>query len=94
MFLLRMNDMRSTKSEIMTNVLASDSTDKIRDFVNMEVAEARYQDGQWDKVYRKGGPLEWYNDIGMQIIPILSLEDNIAAVTRSYNEFMRNIMHI
>jgi hypothetical protein len=49
-----------------------ESTTDVRRFPSVATARAfyegeripRYQDGQWAKSFRQGGPLEWYNPVG------------------------------
>jgi hypothetical protein len=60
MWILALNDMRSPQIEIMTNICRADTEEELRALVEREKV-APYKDGHWRKIYRKGGPLEWFN---------------------------------
>ncbi len=60
MYLLKLNDMRSPQVEIMQPIGIFESLDQIHRFLHAEEVSA-YKDGQWNKRYRQGGPLEWFN---------------------------------
>lgn len=60
MWILRLNDMRSPKAEILTDVAKAETKEALLAFLAREAVET-YQDGQWFKSYRSGGMLEWYN---------------------------------
>jgi hypothetical protein len=59
MFVLVLNDMRSPKSETLDNV-AKGTREELIALYRSERVEV-YRDGKWHKVFRKGGPLEWFN---------------------------------
>jgi hypothetical protein len=59
MALLILNDMRSGRVEHST-VIARGTKEELEKFVEAEVVET-YMDGRWSKVFRAGGPLEWFN---------------------------------
>lgn len=60
MWVLLLNDMRAPKVEILSPVVRADTREALEAFLKREEVEA-YTDGRWGKVYRKGGPLEWFN---------------------------------
>lgn len=60
MYMLRLNRMTDAKCEWMTDVAYADTKEQLLAFLDRERVEY-YQDDQWGKVYRKGGPLEWFN---------------------------------
>lgn len=64
---LLMNDMRSDHFEILRHV-ARGTAAELQAFVSAETVDF-YRDGRWAKVFRKGGPLEWYNKLTCEIVP-------------------------
>lgn len=60
MFVLQLNDMRASNVENLTGVARAETKEELQRFVNGEKVDL-YQDGKWAKVYRQGGPLEWFN---------------------------------
>lgn len=61
MFVLCLNDMRSSNAEITISVFRSEEREPMEKFLKDERVET-YKDGTWGKVFRAGGPLEWYNE--------------------------------
>jgi len=59
MFLLRLNPMRANAEHNLV-VARGETIDSLIAFVNSEMVEP-YHDGEWHKIFRQGGPLEWYN---------------------------------
>lgn len=60
MWVLMLNDMRSSNIENMFPVCRAESYDALLAFVDREKVDP-YRDGPWGKNFRVGGPLEWYN---------------------------------
>lgn len=65
-FVLVLNDMRSPKIEIVRPAVRADTPEELVAFMERERVEpyrepTGYLDGTWYKVFRKGGPLEWFN---------------------------------
>lgn len=60
MFVLELNDMRSSKIEHLNPVARAESKEALLAFMEVEKVEP-YKDGQWGKCFKKGGWLEWYN---------------------------------
>lgn len=81
MWILRLNDMRSSQIEILTPVARADSPAALEALLARETVEP-YKDGRWGKVFRKGGPLEWCNKpdpfFGAGIVDIGTAEDAAA----------------
>ena len=70
MWLLRLNDMRSSKIENLQNVCVAESKEELESFLKSQEAEPYNDTGSnsihgnsytYRKSYKKGGPLEWYN---------------------------------
>lgn len=59
-YVLVLNDMRSSQIEIPAEVMRSTDRQRLVDLLESERVE-NYQDGPWHKVFRCGGPLEWFN---------------------------------
>lgn len=60
MWVLLLNDMRSSKIEILCPVVRAETKQELLDFLAREKVPA-YRDDGWSKNYRQGGPLEWFN---------------------------------
>ncbi len=75
MWVLMLNDMRSSKAEILEAVAKAETKEQLEAFIERERVEP-YSDPienpredtayaafpkSWGKTFRKGGPLEWYN---------------------------------
>lgn len=90
MWILKLNDMRMPQIEMGHHVCRALSREAIIELLERERVTP-YRDGEWSKVYRKGGPLEWCNPVdapeyrdeylGQGIIEIIS-EDEAAARAR------------
>lgn len=59
-WILYLNDMRSSKCEVLTKVCRADTREELVALLERESVEM-YRDGGWVKTLRKGGPLEWFN---------------------------------
>lgn len=66
MWILRLNDMRSSNVETMTSVARAETREELEALVHREQVP-RYDEVEigrtWRKEHRKGGPLEWCNPI-------------------------------
>lgn len=62
-WVLRLNNMRDSNYEIQTPVCYADTQEELQRFVEEERVEP-YSDGRWGKVFKRGGPLEWFNPPG------------------------------
>jgi hypothetical protein len=60
-FILKLNDMRSAKIEYSEVAAISTDLDKLKAWYEEQRAPEAYRDGQWNKYFKKGSPLEWYN---------------------------------
>ena len=60
MFVLSLNDMRSSKIEHKEFIGWAETAEPLERLLAEEKVE-EYEDGQWRKSFRKDGPLEWYN---------------------------------
>ena len=65
MWILRLNDMRSSQIQDMTDVCRGDSIGEFLALLGSETVvpytEPRSGSMFWGKTFRKGGPLEWFN---------------------------------
>lgn len=61
MWLLNLNDMRSPKIEILKNVARAESINDLKILLERERVPEVYREDGYCKIFRKGGPLEWYN---------------------------------
>lgn len=93
MWILRLHDMRSPKIEMYEVVARCASNEKLEQWVQLERVE-RYRDGEWEKTFRKGGPLEWYNEpygqFSQGIFNICSEEECVEDARQRYREFLNS----
>jgi hypothetical protein len=59
MWILRLNKM-TERAETFQTVACGDTKESLIDLLKNETVPF-YKDEQWNKNYKKGGPLEWYN---------------------------------
>jgi hypothetical protein len=60
MFVLQLNPMRSNAENVVP-VARAKTREELEAFIARERVEPYVTDGQWHKVFRAGGPLEWFN---------------------------------
>lgn len=91
MYILRLNDMRTPKIEMYEVVAKSEDPEKLEQWMLSEKVEP-YREDNWGKVFRKGGPLEWYNApercFGQGIVQICSEEEYVEDARSRYREMM------
>ena len=66
MWILRLNDMRSPRIEIMSNAARAESLKDLQALVERETVQPYRGDDGWGKAFRKGGPLEWFNPLRLR----------------------------
>lgn len=96
MWVLRLNDMRAPKIEMLTNVCRAETMEELEDFVQSQEVE-KYVDGQWAKFYRKNGPLEWFNrpfSGDMTFSDVGTEEDWRAQATEQFRKLTRDIIDV
>lgn len=59
---LLLNNMQEAKIENLTVVKVSTDRDELVRFYNERLVEP-YKDGKWNKTFRQGSELEWYNPV-------------------------------
>lgn len=59
-YVLFLNDMRFARFEDTEPVAQAEVREELEQFLERERVP-NYMDGSWEKCYRQGGPLEWYN---------------------------------
>lgn len=60
-WVLCLNDMRSAQVENIRPVCRAETKERLVAYLESEAVPGGYQDGQWSKAFRAGGPLEWFN---------------------------------
>lgn len=76
-WILRLNDMRSPKIEILSSAARANTREELLVFIERERV-ATYRDGRWSKSFRQGGPLEWFNlPFGDESFVRVSAQDEI-----------------
>ncbi|KKN98528.1 hypothetical protein LCGC14_0146390 [marine sediment metagenome] len=99
-FILVLGDMRSAKYEnSFTPIAISDNPDKLRQWVNSEKVD-KYTDGRFRKVFKQGGPLEWYNppdDLGVDpensIRPLSPLDEYIEVAVKETTNWYNTLVN-
>ena len=66
MYVLFLNDMRSSNIENLQKVCRSETKEGLQNFIKQEETEP-YRDGQWGKVYKKEGHLNGSIHLGILI---------------------------
>ena len=61
-YILWMNPMTG-RAESRRIAAISCNKQKLIDFYHAEEAEQSYQDGEWDKAFKQGSVLEWFNPL-------------------------------
>lgn len=90
MWFLQLNDMRSPKVERLSLVAYSEHRDALLKFLDDQMSEP-YVDGHWRKVYRQGGPLEWFNppfDLVESVVDAGTEEDFAERGREHYRNFL------
>lgn len=59
-WILVLNDMRSSRFEQLTPAARASTREQLVDLMDEERVPS-YKDGSWGKSFREGGPLEWFN---------------------------------
>lgn len=87
MWVLYLNDMRSSHIETLTPAVRAESRQQLLDLLERERVESyRSDDGRWAKSFRQGGPLEWFNPPYPR-----ELERQIVDADRQFRDFIRSI---
>lgn len=92
MFVLRLNDIRGPEDQLTDICLSEDKTELAK-FVKKEKVKS-YEEDSHKKVFRKGGPLEWFNLPASDefcYLEIASEEDFIKAKREEYLKFLAGI---
>lgn len=93
MFVLQLNDMRSSNIENIEPVARAETAEALEKFMAGETVEG-YKDGNWGKCHRAGGPLEWFNkpfSMDQHIVDVGTVEDWVRDAAERYEN---NIMSI
>jgi hypothetical protein len=61
MYALLLNDMRSPNIENIEVVRTAAAPDELIGWVTGQAAEQPWRDGHWNKFFRQGSELEWFN---------------------------------
>lgn len=99
-WILQLNDMRYPKSEYLKPVCRADTAEEILALIERETVPT-YRDGHWQKSFRAGGPLEWFNppydtdiDYLRQREVLIELTDIEVAVARYREQLTRELAQI
>jgi hypothetical protein len=93
MWVLMLNDMRASQVEILHPVCRAESREALEAFLERE-SVAGYQDGQWGKAFRQGGPLEWYNPPWMPEESFLYMGTEDDHAERARQKYRENVMSL
>lgn len=96
MFVLRLNDMRASQIEILSDVCISDNKKDLTEFIKKEKTKPYQEengDRVWSKSFKKEGPLEWYNlPIDDSCYLEIATEDAfVEAKRKEYQNFINSI---
>lgn len=99
-FVLFLNDMRSDHIESMSVAARASTREALVAFVASErvepyTTECDYRPVPWGKVFRKDGPLEWFNEpYGLDIEECIREQPSIAEHSRAYKERLAAIFEV
>lgn len=91
MYVLLLNDMRSPKIEMLTPICRAETKEELEAFISRERVEPYKTDEHWHKVYRQGGPLEWFNepygfDAERHFLDVRTENEWVERARRDFNE--------
>ena len=93
MWILMLNDMRSSKAGHLKAVAKSETKEKLEIFIQSELVDPYREDG-WYKYFRRGGLLEWCNPPTYDdeaFCAVEPIEEIIKKTTESYNAKLKSI---
>jgi hypothetical protein len=61
MYALMLNDMRSSNVENIEVVRTGQTSEELADWYRDQLAPEPWNDGRWNKAFKAGSDLEWYN---------------------------------
>lgn len=61
MYVLFLNDMRSSNIENIQPAAWAESESELHDLMAREIVPEYVTDERWHRTFRQGGPLEWFN---------------------------------
>lgn len=96
MWILNLNDMRSSNIETQTTVARADTMEDLQDFLKSQETEP-YIEGRWQKFFKKGSLLEWFNKPfkGEPTFIILrTKEDFLQECEREFDDAMEENMRL
>lgn len=93
MWILQLNDMRAPKIEIINPVARAETKEELETLIKSESVD-RYQDGNWGKTFKKGGPLEWYNHPFSTERTFVDVGDEDLWAEKTREDFQMQIMSI
>jgi hypothetical protein len=106
MWILKLNPMQGHSEELRI-VARAETKERLEEFLQREQVEPYIDDGtnfffegpySWHKVFRKGGPLEWYNYPDIPDYPFFenvgTIEDVILSAELRWNQFCSEIMEV
>lgn len=96
MFVLRLHDMRSDNQESLFDIGLSDNQENIIKFVTQELVSP-YVEDNFNKVFKKGGPLEWYDlpkDEAQSYLEIATEEAYIEFKRTEYKNYLNSLPKI
>lgn len=98
MWILCLNDMRAPQVEILRPVCRAETREQLDDFIERERV-ASYSDGHWNKNYRRGGPLEWFNppwdfEAGRHFVNVGTRQQAAEMAMAAYDEQVMSVPEI
>ena len=93
MWVLQLNDMRSSKIEILNSVARAKTKEELEAFIERESVET-YRDERWGKTFKKDGPLEWYNRPSLSKNNFVDVGDEETWAERARVDFQEMVLAI
>ena len=96
MWILKLNDMRSAQIENLTPVARADTKEELAKFLADNEVPDYKTDDKWAKVYKQGGPLEWFNkpyafEHDLHLSEVIPIEEVLKRTREHYEQCLSDI---
>ena len=96
MFVLQLNPMTSN-AEMVQPIAVAETREALENYLKSERVEPYQTDGRWNKVFRQGGPLEWFNDTAFfdeKIVDIGTADEWAQKVRDQYDQLVARLIQV
>ncbi len=94
MYILYLNPMIANY-ESNAPLACAESIERLQEYLQSQLADTPYYDGQWLKVFKKDSPLEWYNGPDYRSCRNVGTADDWAQQARlNYEEMISSLIKV